>query len=126
MGSASATADMASVQKALDNMAQLLTEFKAQSPGPLEASYSQAVIESWQKLLDNGVLPQMRLAQQPALDDFRRHAASVTPPLSREFGASVDKFNAAASAKLDVTRVTVDHLTNVTKIVIVTAVIAGY
>ncbi|WP_338556030.1 methyl-accepting chemotaxis protein [Erwinia sp. E_sp_B04_7] len=124
-GSPTAAADMASVQKALDNMAKLLADFKAQSPGPLAASYSSEVIESWQALLDQGVMPQMRLAQQSTLDDFRRHASSVTPPLSRSFGATVDKFNLAAGAKLDATRVTVDHLTDVTKVVIVLAVIVG-
>lgn len=124
-GSASAAADMAAVQKALDNMAKQLADFKAEAPGPLDASYSAAVIASWQKLLDEGVLPQMSLAQQPVLDDFKRHATNVTPPLSREFGVSVDKFNAAASEKLDATRVKVDHLTDVTKTVIMLAVIAG-
>ena len=124
-GSATAPAEMASAQKALDNMTGLLADFKAAAPGPLNASLASAVIESWQKLLDEGVLTQMRLAQQPVLDDFRRHAASVTPPLSRAFGASVDKFNLAAGEKLDVTRVTVDRLTNMTKMVIVLAVIAG-
>lgn len=124
-GSATAPADMASAQKALDNMTKLLADFKAEAPGPLNVTLASAVIESWQKLLDEGVLPQMRLAQQPVLDDFRRHAASVTPSLSRAFGASIDKFNVAAGEKLDVTRVTVDHLTDKTKVVIVLAVIAG-
>lgn len=124
-GSATAPADMASAQKALDNMTKLLADFKAEAPGPLNASLATAVIESWQKLLEEGVLPQMRLAQQPVLDDFRRHAASVTPPLSRAFGASVDKFNVAAGDKLDITRVTVDRLTDMTKLVIVLAVVAG-
>ncbi|MFG6074768.1 methyl-accepting chemotaxis protein [Erwinia sp. OPT-41] len=124
-GSPTAAADMASVQKALDNMTKLLADFKAEAPGPLAPGYAAAVIASWQKLLDEGVLPQMQLAQQASLDDFRRHAASVTPPLSRAFGASVDKFNLAAGEKLDVTRVTVDHLTDMTKMIIVMAVIAG-
>jgi methyl-accepting chemotaxis protein len=124
-GSASAAADMASVQKALDNMSALLADFKAQSPGPMDADYSAAVIGSWQKLLDNGVLPQMQLAQQGNMDAFRRQATGVTPALSREFGATVDKFNLAAGQKLDTTRVTVDHLTDVTKIVIVLSVIVG-
>lgn len=124
-GSATAAADMASVQKALDNMTKYLADFKALSPGPIDASYSAAVIANWEKLLNDGVLPQMRLAQQPVLDDFRRHAANVTPMLSRDFGGSVEKFNSAASDKLDVTRVKVDYLTHATKLVIVMAAIAG-
>ncbi|KGT88857.1 chemotaxis protein [Erwinia typographi] len=124
-GSASATADMASAQKALDNMAKLLDDFKAESPGPLETSYYTSVIASWQKLLEQGVLPQMQLAQNTSLDDFRRHAATVTPSLSRDFGATVEKFNLAAGVKLDATRVTVDRLTDVTKIVIIIATIVG-
>ncbi|WP_345827558.1 methyl-accepting chemotaxis protein [Erwinia sp. HDF1-3R] len=124
-GSASAAADMASAQKALDSMAAQLASFKAEAPGPLSPAYASTVIASWQKLLDEGVLPQMHLAQQPSLDEFRHHAASVTPALSRGFGVTVDKFNVAAGEKLDITRVTVDHLTRVTKTVIVLAVIIG-
>lgn len=124
-GSPTADADMASVQKALDSMAQQLAAFKAEAPGPLAPDYANTVIDNWQKLLDEGVLPQMRLAQQASLDDFRRHAVNVTPALSRAFGASVEKFNLAAGDKLDITRVTVDHLTSVTKSTIVMAVIAG-
>ncbi|WP_413453244.1 methyl-accepting chemotaxis protein [Erwinia persicina] len=117
--------DMASVQKALDNMTTLLADFKQQSPGPLDAQYAASAIASWQKLLDEGVAPQVRLAQQGSPDDYRRHAASVTPALSRDFGASVEKFNTAAADKLDATRITVDHLTHTTKVVLVMAVIAG-
>ncbi len=117
--------DMASVQKALDNMTTLLADFKQQSPGPLDAQYAASAIASWQKLLDEGVAPQVRLAQQGSPDDYRRHAASVTPALSRDFGASVEKFNTAAADKLDATRITVDHLTHTTKAVLVMAVIAG-
>lgn len=117
--------DMASVQKALDSMTTLLADFKKQSPGPLDARYAAGAIDSWQKLLDEGVSPQVNLAKQGSLDDFRRQASSVTPALSRAFGASVEKFNSAAGAKLDDTRITVDHLTNVTKSVLVMAVIAG-
>ncbi|HBT52010.1 MAG TPA: methyl-accepting chemotaxis protein, partial [Erwinia persicina] len=47
------------------------------------------------------------------------------PALSRDFGASVEKFNTAAADKLDATRITVDHLTHTTKAVLVMAVIAG-
>ncbi|MCX8963751.1 HAMP domain-containing protein [Erwinia psidii] len=123
--SPTAASDMASVQKALDNMTKLLADFKASVPGPLDASYSDAVIVSWEKLLNEGVLPQMKLAQQPVIDEYRRHATTVTPALSREFGSNVEKFNSAAGDKLDITRVKVDYLTNVTKVVIVLAVIAG-
>lgn len=117
--------DMASVQKALDNMTTLLADFKQQSPGPLDEQYASGAIASWQKLLDEGVTPQVRLAQQGSPDDYRRHATSITPALSRDFGASMEKFNAAAGVKLDDTRVTVDHLTHITKTVLVLAVIAG-
>ncbi|WP_437616679.1 HAMP domain-containing protein, partial [Erwinia sp. V71] len=56
---------------------------------------------------------------------YRQQSRNVTPPLSRAFGASAEKFNIAASTMLDDTRVTVDHLTQMTKIIIVAAVIAG-
>ncbi|WP_437610934.1 methyl-accepting chemotaxis protein [Erwinia sp. V71] len=124
-GAAVDPADMASVQKSLDNMSSLLAEFKQLAPGPLDADVVNNVIENWQKLLDQGVVPQFQTAQQDTLDAYRQQSRNVTPPLSRAFGASAEKFNIAANAMLDDTRVTVDHLTQMTKIIIVAAVIAG-
>lgn len=70
--------DMAAARQALDNMTALLAKFKAQSPGQLDAQYTSAVIERWQRLLEDGVTPQMRLARQQNLDEYRLHASSVT------------------------------------------------
>ena len=117
--------EYASVQKALDNMAQQLTQFKAMAPGPMDAAVADSVIANWEKLLNEGVMPQMALARQGTPEAYRQHANSVTPVLSRAFGASADRFNQVAGVKLDETRVTVDHLTNVTKAIIIVAVIAG-
>ncbi len=124
-GAAVDPSEMASVQKSLDNMSSLLAQFKQMAPGPLDAEVVNSVIENWQKLLDQGVVPQMQTAQQETLDAYRQQSRNVTPPLSRAFGASAEKFNVAASAMLDDTRVTVDHLTHMTKIIIVVAVIFG-
>ncbi|MFH8134577.1 methyl-accepting chemotaxis protein [Pantoea osteomyelitidis] len=117
--------EYASVQKALDSMAQQLTQFKAMAPGPMDADVSDNVIANWEKLLNEGVTPQMALARQGTPEAYRQHANNVTPVLSRAFGASADRFNQVAGVKLDETRVTVDHLTNVTKAIIIVAVIAG-
>lgn len=117
--------EYASVQKALDNMAQQLAQFKAMAPGPMDIDIANNVIASWEQLLNEGVMPQMALARQDTPEAYRQHANSVTPALSRAFGASADKFNQVAGMKLDETRVTVDHLTNVTKAIIIAAVIAG-
>ncbi|WP_082502366.1 methyl-accepting chemotaxis protein [Erwinia sp. Leaf53] len=117
--------ELASAQKALDNMNGLLVRFKEQAPGPLGDELVTPVINSWQQLLDRGVNPQMQLAAQGNSEAFRRHASSVTPALSREFGSHVEQFNAAATAKLDQTRVTVDRLTLMTKVVLALALAAG-
>ncbi|CCG87301.1 methyl-accepting chemotaxis protein [Erwinia piriflorinigrans] len=117
--------DMAAAQQSLDNMAALLEEFKAHTPGPLDAQYATAATVRWQKLLNDGVIPQMRLAQQATLDDYRRHASTVTPALSRDFGASVEKFNTAAAAKLEQTRINGDRLISITKSVLVLALVVG-
>ncbi|MFS2225766.1 methyl-accepting chemotaxis protein [Pantoea sp. B65] len=124
-GGAVAPADMESVQKSLDNMSKLLGDFKQLAPGPIDAEVVNNVIDSWQKLLNQGVVPQMQSSQQATLDAYRLQSRNVTPPLSRAFGASAEKFNLAAAVMLDDTRVTVDHLTQMTKIIIVAAVIAG-
>ena len=118
-------AAFANVQKALDGMAEQLAQFKAAAPGPMDAAISTAVEESWTKLLEQGVKPQMQLAQQASLEDYRRHANNVTPTFSREFGAVAEKYNAAAGLMLDQTRVTVDRITIITRITIIAAVICG-
>jgi methyl-accepting chemotaxis protein len=118
------SADFGPAQEALDNMAKQLTALKSVSPGPMDAAISADVIDKWQQLLDAGVMVQMRLAQQGSAD-YRQQATQVTPALSRAFGASSAKFTAAADLKLGKTRVTVDHLTQLTKVIVVIAVVLG-
>ncbi|QGY29282.1 methyl-accepting chemotaxis protein [Pantoea cypripedii] len=113
------------VQQALDSMKQQLEQFKAMAPGPMAADTANSVIANWQKLLDEGIAPQVALAQQGTLEAYRAQANNVTPALSRAFGASAESFNQAAAIKLDETRVNVDKLTNVTKVIILAAVVVG-
>jgi len=122
---AGGSADFNQVQLALDNMKTKLEALKAISPGPMDEKISAQAIASWQTLLDQGVTPQVQLAQQGALDAYRQQANNVTPALSRAFGAAAEAFNSAASARLDDTRVMVDGQTSVTRILILTAVILG-
>jgi len=122
---AGGSADFNQVQLALDNMKTKLEALKAISPGPMDEKISAQAIASWQALLDQGVTPQVQLAQQGALDAYRQQANNVTPALSRAFGAAAEAFNSAASARLDDTRVMVDGQTSVTRILILTAVILG-
>ncbi|WP_312345815.1 methyl-accepting chemotaxis protein [Leclercia sp.] len=118
-------ADFAAVQQALDTMSNRLDELKAMSPGPMDADVSARVIANWQALLDNGVKPQMQLAQQGNLEGYRQQANNVTPPLSRAFGESAGQFNKAADTILDRTRITVDSFTSITRTVMITATIIG-
>ncbi len=123
---ATVTADaFAPVQQALDNMKSLLAQFKTMAPGPMDAETADNVIGNWQKLLDEGIAPQVSLAQQGTVEAYRAQANNVTPPLSRAFGASAEAFNKAAGSKLDETRVTVDKLTSITKVIILVAVVIG-
>lgn len=113
------------VQKALENMAQELERFKQLSSGPMDKTTSDNVITSWQKLLDEGITRQFQLAQQGDLDAFRAHANNITPALSRAFGASAEEFNNNAGLMLDETRVSVDSLTSLTRIIIISSVALG-
>jgi methyl-accepting chemotaxis protein len=122
---AGGTPDFAPPQQALDNMRRKLEALKAVSPGPMDAQVSAGTLASWQALLDNGVTRQMQLATQGSAEAYRQQASSVTPALSRAFGASSEKFNAQASRALDHTRQVVDHLTSVTRTLIITAVVIG-
>ncbi|WP_312054553.1 methyl-accepting chemotaxis protein [Pantoea brenneri] len=115
----------APVQQALDNMTQQLATFKQLAPGPMNPDTVDSVIQSWQKLLDEGVTPQLRLARQDSADAYRQQANNITPQLSRAFGASAEKFNQNAAQILDHTRVKVDRLTALTKMIITVTVIIG-
>jgi len=118
-------ADWKPVQQALDNMTQQLAQFKQMAPGPMKPQIVDRTIASWQKLLDEGVTPQLEKARQASLESYRQHASTVTPALSRAFGASADAFNQAAAVTLDRTRVNVDRLTVLTKITLMAAVFVG-
>ncbi|MBJ9538745.1 methyl-accepting chemotaxis protein [Citrobacter braakii] len=119
------TPDFAPAQQSLENMSKKLQEMKTLSPGPMDPDVAAAVLTKWQALLDNGVVPQMQLAQQGTLTAFAEHASTVTPALSREFGASAERFNATAGERLDSTRVMVDGKTSIIRTLIITAVILG-
>ncbi|MGK3141851.1 methyl-accepting chemotaxis protein [Pantoea sp. C2G6] len=117
--------DYAPVQQALDGMTQQLTRFKQLAPGPMSPDVVDEVIQRWQKLLDGGVTPQLQQARQASAEAYRQQANNVTPPLSRAFGLSADKFNQTAAEILDQTRVEVDRLTAITKLIITIAVVIG-
>ena len=119
------TPDFAPAQQSLENMSKKLQEMKTLSPGPMDPEVASAVLTKWQALLDNGVIPQMQLAKQGTLTAFAEHASTVTPALSREFGASAERFNATAGERLDTTRVMVDGKTSIIRTLIITAVILG-
>ncbi len=119
------TPDFAPAQQSLANMSKKLQEMKTLSPGPMDPEVAAAVLTKWQALLDNGVIPQMQLAKQGTLTAFAEHASTVTPALSREFGASAERFNATAGERLDTTRVMVDGKTSIIRTLIITAVILG-
>lgn len=119
------TPDFAPAQQSLENMSKKLQEMKTLSPGPMDPEVAAAVLTKWQALLDNGVIPQMQLAKQGTLTAFAEHASTVTPALSREFGASAERFNATAGELLDTTRVMVDGKTSIIRTLIITAVILG-
>lgn len=119
------TPDFAPARQSLENMRQKLEEMKALSPGPMNPDISREVLSNWQALLEKGVIPQMQLAQQGSLTAWSEHASTVTPALSRAFGASAERFNHEAGAMLDNTRVMVDGKTYTIRILLITAVILG-
>ncbi|WP_045447528.1 methyl-accepting chemotaxis protein [Citrobacter sp. S-77] len=119
------TPDFAPAQQSLNNMSKKLEEMKKLSPGPMDPEIAAAVLAKWQALLDKGVTPQMQLAQQGTLTAWSEHASTVTPALSREFGASAERFNTTAGERLDTTRVMVDSKTSIIRTLIITAVILG-
>ncbi len=70
-----------------------------------------------------GVVPQMQRRSGIANRTEQAHASTVTPALSRAFGASAERFSHEAGAMLDNTRVMVDGKTYTIRILLITAVI---
>jgi methyl-accepting chemotaxis protein len=118
------TPDFAPAQQSLENMSKTPGDENIVS-SPMDPEVAAAVLTKWQALLDNGVIPQMQLAKQGTLTAFAEHASTITPALSREFGASAERFNATAGERLDTTRVMVDGKTSIIRTLIITAVILG-
>ncbi|HCL4735956.1 TPA: Tar ligand binding domain-containing protein [Salmonella enterica] len=119
------TPDYAPAQQALDNMSKKLQEMKTLSPGPMDPGVSDAVLASWQDLLNKGVTPQMQLAQQGTRNAWHEQVNNVTPALSLAFGASTERFNKAAGVILDQTRVMINGETANIRSLITGAVILG-
>jgi methyl-accepting chemotaxis protein len=119
------TPDFTLAQQALTNMANKLEEMKKLSPGSMDPEIVDAVLTNWQTLLDRGVTPHLRIAQQGTLSEWKSHAKNVTSPLSAATGASMVRFNRAADAMLDSTRVAVDERTLIVRNLIIAAVILG-
>jgi methyl-accepting chemotaxis protein len=67
----------------------------------------------------------MQAAQQGSVEAYRQQANTVTPALSRAFGATTDSFNKAAGVSLDETRVMVDSQTHITRAIIIVAMVLG-
>ncbi|QKJ87209.1 HAMP domain-containing protein [Paramixta manurensis] len=124
-GDTSAAGDLTLAQEALDKSLTQLQNFKQQAPGPLGSALPQQVIANWQVLFDNGILPMMAAAKAGHYDQFRQIANTVTPPLSRAFGKSIDEFNATASSRLEQTSNTVSMKAQITRVVICLSIAIG-
>ncbi|KML23274.1 chemotaxis protein [Leclercia adecarboxylata] len=117
--------DFATAQQALESMHRKLDSLKAISPGVMDAQVSAETLASWQALLDNGLTRQMQLATKGSAEEYRQQANNVTPALSRAFVASYDKFNDQAWIFLGHSRVSMDHLMSVTRMLIIAAIVIG-
>lgn len=117
--------NMTLAQTALDNMQRQLAMFKATAPGSMDPQEVDDITRSWQKLLDDGASAAMLRVKQGDWNGYRYIANISMPPISREFGAQNDKFVNLASQKTDAARRSVDHLTQVLKMVIAIAIAAG-
>ncbi|CAK9886596.1 MAG: Methyl-accepting chemotaxis protein III [Candidatus Erwinia impunctatus] len=106
-------------------MLQQLSLFKKDHPDSVDDATFNALVIAWQKLYDEGVFRQMELARNGTFEQYKTHATDITPGLSRQFGAMVDKYNQAAEKRLDSAREQVDSLMIVTRNIIIAAMLAG-
>ncbi|EKN4697015.1 methyl-accepting chemotaxis protein [Yersinia ruckeri] len=122
---AEADRELKSSNKALENLKNSLAQFKAIDHAQLNPVLVNEVISSWNGLVIQGVDPLYQAAVVNDNSAYQLLSKQTVPALSRQFGASAESFDKAASEQIGVVKVQFAHLTKVSSITLISALIAG-
>lgn len=117
------TKTMESAGKALAISQDMLAQFRdAQHPG-VSDDVIKAMINDWDALLTNAIVPMYDAAKNNQPDKFRELFRKTYPPLSVQFGATAEKYTQAIQS--DAILVKTKDQISYNKIVLISALLAG-
>ena len=120
---ANAAKTMDSAAKALATSQNMLAQFRdAQHPG-VSDDVIKAMINDWDALLTNAIVPMYDAAKNNQPDKFRELFRKTYPPLSVQFGATAEKYTQAIQSDAILLK-TKDQM-SYNKIVLISALLAG-
>ena len=120
---ANAAKTMDSAAKALATSQNMLAQFRdAQHPG-VSDDVIKAMINDWDALLTNAIVPMYDAAKNNQPDKFRELFRKTYPPLSVQFGATAEKYTQAIQS--DAILVKTKDQMSYNKIVLISALLAG-
>lgn len=122
---ADADRELASAGVAFKITQEALEKFKLQSHEGMDPPLTDKTIESWSTLLSKGIEPMFKAVTENRVEDYNKLFNNVYPPLSREFGAAVEKYNSTINEATEVASVRVQLLVEWCQRALLAALIAG-
>ncbi|CNL24618.1 putative methyl-accepting chemotaxis protein [Yersinia frederiksenii] len=107
---ADADRELASAGVAFKITQEALEKFKLQSHEGMDPPLTDKTIESWSTLLSKGIEPMFKAVTENRVEDYNKLFNNVYPPLSREFGAAVEKYNSTVNEATEAASVRVQLL----------------
>ncbi|ARB86499.1 MULTISPECIES: methyl-accepting chemotaxis protein [Yersinia] len=122
---ANADRELASAGVALKNTQDDLAKFKLQSHESMDPILTDKTIQSWSTLLSKGIEPMVKAVTENRFEDYNKLFNNDYPPLSREFGATVEKYNSAVDIATEAASLRVETLVDWCQRALFAALIAG-
>lgn len=122
---ADADRELASAGVALKNTQEALAMFKLQPHEGMDPPLTDKTIDSWSTLLNKGIEPMFKAVSDNRFEDYNNLFNNSYPPLSREFGAAVEKYNATVDASTEAASLRVELLVAWCQRALLAALIAG-
>lgn len=122
---ADADRELASAGVALKNTQEALQKFKLQSHEEMDTALTEKTIESWSALLGKGIEPMFKAVSANRFEDYNRMFNNEYPQLSREFGATIEKYNSAVDKSTEAASLRVESLVTWCERALLAALIAG-
>ncbi|ANI84090.1 methyl-accepting chemotaxis protein [Kosakonia oryzae] len=120
---ANADKTLISAGKALEISQDMLAKFRQSSHPGVSDEVVQNMAQDWETLLNNGIIPMYKAAQDKQAEQFRQLFRKTYPPLSVQFGVSAEKYTQAIQTDDILSQTTAKVSFN--KLVLISALVAG-